>query len=44
MMLVILKINILGHPSSGQNLRPTKLGMVIENLEHVLAAPKHFRV
>ena len=33
------KLNVFGHPGSGWNPNPTKLGMVIEDLEHVLAPP-----
>jgi len=31
------KLNVFGHPGGGCNPRPTELGMVIEDLEHVLA-------
>ena len=34
------KLNVFGHPGSGWNPSPTKLGMVIEDLEHVLAPLK----
>jgi len=30
------KLNVFGHPGGGCKPSPTKLGMVIENLEHVL--------
>jgi len=31
------KLNVFGHPCGGWNPSPTKLGIVIEDLEHVLA-------
>ena len=31
------KLNVFGHPGGGYNPSPTKLGMMIEDLEHVLA-------
>jgi len=31
------KTRFFGHPGGGSNPSPTKLGMVIEDLEHVLA-------
>jgi len=31
------KLNVFGHPDGGQNPSPTKLGTVIEDLEHVFA-------
>jgi len=34
------KLNVFGCPGSGQHPSPTKLGMVIEDLEHVLAPLK----
>jgi len=34
------RLNVFGCPGGGLNLSPTKLGMVIEDLEHVLASPK----
>jgi len=34
------KLNIFDHRGSGQSLSPTKLGMVIEDLEHVLVPRK----
>jgi len=34
------KLNVLGCPGGGGNPSPTKLGMVIEDLEHVLAPLK----
>jgi len=34
------KHNVFGHPGGGWNPRPTKLGIVIEDLEHVLAPLK----
>jgi len=34
------KLNVYGHPGGGCNASPTKLGMVIEDLEHVLAPRK----
>ena len=34
------KLNVFGHPGGGWNPSPTKLGMVIEDLEHILAPPK----
>jgi len=34
------KLNIFGHPGGGWNPSPTKLGMVIENLKHVLSPRK----
>ena len=33
------KVNVYRQPGGGWNPRPTKLGTVIENLEHVLAPP-----
>jgi len=38
------KLNIFVHPSGGWNPSPTKLGTVIEDLEHILALPKIFQV
>ena len=34
------KLNVFGHPGGGLNPSPTKLCMVIEDLEHVLAPLK----
>jgi len=34
------KLNFFGHPGGGRNPSPTKLGMVIEDLEHFLAPLK----
>jgi len=34
------KLNVFGHPSGGCNPSPTKLGMMIEDLERVLAPLK----
>ena len=34
------KLNVFGRPGGGWNPSPTKLGMVIEDLEHVLAPLK----
>ena len=34
------KLSVFGHPGSGWNPSPTKLGMVIEDLKHVLAPLK----
>jgi len=34
------KTQRFGHPGGGCNPSPTKLGMVIQDLEHVLAPPK----
>ena len=34
------ELNVLGRPGDGRNPSPTKLGMVIEDLEHVLAPQK----
>jgi len=34
------KLNVFDHPGGGWNPNPTKLGMVIEDLEHVLAPLK----
>jgi len=34
------KLNVFGYPGGGLNPSPTKLGRVIEDLEHVLAALK----
>jgi len=34
------KKHVFGHPGGGWNPSPTKLGMVIEDLKHVLAPPK----
>jgi len=34
------KLNVFGHPGGGCNPSPTKLGMVIEHLEHVLVSRK----
>jgi len=34
------KLHVFGHPGGRWNPSPTKLGMVIEDLEHVLAPPK----
>jgi len=34
------KLNAFGHPGGGCNPSPTKLGMVIEDLEHVLSPLK----
>ena len=34
------KLKCFCRPGGGWNLSPTKLGMVIEDIEHVLAAPK----
>jgi len=34
------KLNVFGHPGGGWNPNPTKLGMVVEDLEHVLAPLK----
>ena len=31
------KLNVLSHPGGVRNPSPSKLGIVIENLEHVLA-------
>jgi len=39
-MLPLKKLNVFGHPGGGWNPSPTKLGMVIEDLEHVLASEK----
>jgi len=39
-MLPVKKLNVYGCPSGGCNPSPTKLGMVVEDLEHVLAPPK----
>jgi len=33
------KLNVFGQPGGGRNSSPTKLRMVIEYLEHVLATP-----
>ena len=38
------KLNVFGHPGGGSNLNPTKLDMVIEDREHVLAPPKLLEV
>jgi len=38
------KLNVFGRPGSGWNPSPTKLGMVIEDLKHVLAPVKLFGV
>jgi len=38
------KLNDFGHPGGGRNPRPTKLGTVIEDREHVLAPPKRLEV
>ena len=38
------KLNVFGHPGGGWNPSPTKLGMVIEDLEHVLSPLKRFMV
>jgi len=38
------KLNVFGHPGGGWNPSPTKHGMMIEDLEHVLAPRKLFRV
>ena len=38
------KLNVFGHPGGGWNPSPTKLGMVIEDLEHVLSPPKRLVV
>jgi len=38
------KLNVFGHPGGGCNPSPTKLGMVIEDLEHVLAPLKRLGV
>jgi len=35
------KLNVFGHPGGGCNPSTTNLGMVIEDLEHVLA-PQNF--
>jgi len=32
------KLNVFGHPGGGWNPSPTKLGMLIEDPEHVLAS------
>ena len=34
------KLNVFGCPGGGRNPSPTKLGMVIEDLEYVLAPVK----
>ena len=36
------KLNVFGHPGGGCNPSPTKLGMVIEDLEHVLSPFSRF--
>jgi len=36
--------NVFGHPGGGWNTSPTKLGMVLEDVEHVLAPRKRFGV
>ena len=33
------KLNVFGQPGGGRNSSPTKLRMVIEDLEHILAPP-----
>ena len=38
------KLNVFRHPGGGWNPSPTKLGLVIEDLEHVLAPQKRLRV
>jgi len=38
------KLNVLGRPGGGWNPSPTKLGMVIEDLDHVVAPPTLLRV
>jgi len=38
------KLNVCGCHGGGRNPSPTKLGMVIEDLEHVLTPRKLFRV
>jgi len=35
------KLNVFGHPGGGLNPSPTKLGTMIEDLEHVLVPLKH---
>ena len=34
------KLNVFGRPGGGSNTSPAKLGVVIEDVEHVLAPPK----
>ena len=37
------KLNVFASPGGARSPSPTKLGMVIEDLEHVLASPNIFR-
>jgi len=37
---VVQKLNFFGHPGGRSNLSPTKLGVVIEDFEHVLGPRK----
>ena len=38
------KLNVFGRPGGGWNPSPTKLGTVIDDLEHVLSPPKRLVV